>query len=132
MQGSNLVNIRLATYNLLNTKDRYDEREQLLKQNLYDLHADIVGVQEVVFGEEMLDELKFPVGKRTSIAHHTEGFTTFEAAVQMPIFELMKNPDPRAKLDGNAILLSEKPGRKLTKEMVVESKVLHLSGTRNC
>lgn len=37
----------------------------------------------------------------------------------MPIFKLMRNPDPRAKLDGNAILLSENPERIIKKHMVV-------------
>ena len=50
----------------------------------------------------------------------------------MPIFKLMKNPDPRAKLDGNAILLSENPARTIKKHMVVDHQILHLSGTRNC
>lgn len=104
---------------MLNTKDRYDEREPLLKQNLYDLHADLVGTQEVVFGHEMLEELKLPVGKRTKVENHTQGFVAFEAGVQMPIFKLMRNPDPRAKLDGNAILLSENPERNIKKHMVV-------------
>jgi endonuclease/exonuclease/phosphatase family metal-dependent hydrolase len=42
--------LRVATYNILNTKDRYDEREGLLKQVIYEMDADIIGLQEVVFG----------------------------------------------------------------------------------
>ena len=50
------VNIRIATYNILNTKgnkafwlfnsylDRYDERESILKRNIYELNADIIGL----------------------------------------------------------------------------------------
>ena len=45
------MKLRFATYNILNTKDRYDEREALLKQNLYGLNADIIGLQEVVYGD---------------------------------------------------------------------------------
>ena len=71
MQGStNLVSMKFATYNLLNTKDRYHEREALLKQNIYNLNADIVGIQEVVFGPEMLEELVSPKGLRTEIISH--------------------------------------------------------------
>lgn len=51
------MKIRLGTYNILNVKDRYIEREQLMKQNLYDMNADIVALQEVVFGPRSLDEL---------------------------------------------------------------------------
>lgn len=36
--------LRVATYNILNTSDRYDEREKLLKKNLYELNADVVGL----------------------------------------------------------------------------------------
>jgi len=37
--------MRIATYNILNTSDRYYEgREKLLKQNLYELNADIIGL----------------------------------------------------------------------------------------
>jgi mRNA deadenylase 3'-5' endonuclease subunit Ccr4 len=46
------VMVRIGTYNILNTKDRYLEREHLLKQNLYEMNADIIGLQEVVYGSE--------------------------------------------------------------------------------
>ena len=46
------MHLRVASYNILNTKDRYSEREALMKQNLFGLNSDIVGLQEVVFGDE--------------------------------------------------------------------------------
>ena len=36
--------LRLASFNLLNTKDRYDEREGYLKEQMYKLNADVVGL----------------------------------------------------------------------------------------
>lgn len=91
----------------------------------------MIGTQEVVFGDEMLNELVSPVGSRTKVsAEH--GFHAFEAPVQLPIFKLMKNLDHRAKLDGNAILKSKDPLSPLTPEMIADEKTLHLSGTRNC
>ena len=39
----------------------------------------------------------------------------------------MKNPDPRARIDGNAIMVAD--DRQLK---VVDSRILHLSGVRNC
>jgi len=36
--------LRLATFNTLNTKDRYAEREAWLKENIYRLDADVVGL----------------------------------------------------------------------------------------
>jgi hypothetical protein len=101
------LSVKFATYNLLNTKDRYLEREALLKQNLYDLRADLVGIQEVVYGPDMLDELKHAKGQRTETSHD-HGFACYTAPVQLPIFALMNNPDPRANLDGNCILLSDR------------------------
>lgn len=131
-KSGNILSLRLATYNILNTKDRYDEREQLLKQNIYELNADVVGLQEVVFGEEQLSELAQPKGKRTTVEGWEHSFHGFEAHVQQQIFKLKNNPDPRAKLDGNAILLSLNPTSAIKPQMVVDHRTLHLSGTRNC
>ncbi len=61
------MKLRVATYNILNTKDRYTEREALMKQNLYNFNADIVGLQEVVFGPDQLDELTQAEGNRHRI-----------------------------------------------------------------
>ena len=49
MEGSQslLANrtVRIATYNILNTKDRYAEREPFIKQVIYgEINADIVGL----------------------------------------------------------------------------------------
>jgi exonuclease III len=54
--------LRVATYNILNISDRYEEREGLLKKNLYELNADVIGLQEVAFGPAQLDELVIPRG----------------------------------------------------------------------
>ena len=59
--------MRIATYNILNTKDRYQERELLLKQCLYSMQADIIGLQEVVFGPDQLDELTQANGPRHNV-----------------------------------------------------------------
>ena len=70
----NILAVRFATYNILNTKDRYIEREKLLKQNLFELEADVIGLQEVVFGEEQLEELVQPKGRRTDVDGYDYGF----------------------------------------------------------
>ena len=41
---------RFATYNTRNLCDWYEERQKLLKQNIYSMKADVIGLQEVVFG----------------------------------------------------------------------------------
>lgn len=62
------MHLRVATYNILNTKDRYTEREALMKQNLYAFSADIIGIQEVVFGDTQLSELTQADGPRHIIS----------------------------------------------------------------
>ena len=37
-------NFRIATFNTLNTKDRYVEREGYLKEQIYRLDADLIGL----------------------------------------------------------------------------------------
>ena len=43
--------LRVASFNILNTKDRYAEREAWLKEQIYRLDADLVNLQEVAFGD---------------------------------------------------------------------------------
>lgn len=63
-------------------------------------------------------------------ASRTQGYSKYEAAVQLPIFKHLKNLDPRAELDGNAILLDKLADERFGK--VVEHDLLHLSCYRNC
>lgn len=50
--------------------DRYYEREELLKKNLYELNADVIGLQEVVFGSKQLNELVTPKQKTENLHTH--------------------------------------------------------------
>ena len=43
MQSAGMRRLRVATFNILNTKDRYSERERLLKETIRALNADIIG-----------------------------------------------------------------------------------------
>ena len=90
--------LRVATYNILNVSDRYEERENLLKRNIYELNADVVGMQEVAFGHQQLDELKHPRGSRHSVDHQgrSQGYHVYEAPFQMPEFHADSLADPRA------------------------------------
>ena len=45
----------------------------------------------------------------------------------MEIFQSLGHPDPKAKLDGNAVLLS----KDLSFELI-DHRILHLSAVRNC
>ncbi len=108
MEATSTLNLRIATYNILNTKgrfldiyllDRYIERERLLKENTYCLNADIIGLQEVVFGPNQLDELSAPSQKVVENSRHTvrheidvdalnvsrgsQGYEAVEASIQI-------------------------------------------------
>ena len=100
--------------------DRYDEREALLKKNIYELNADIIGLQEVVYGSKQLNELLTPVQRSSHSVRHknrhninlkeinaekrVDGYHGYEGPVQLQIFEGQMT-DPNAQLDGNAIIV---------------------------
>lgn len=126
------MKLRVATYNLLNTKDRYPEREGLLKQILFNLDADLVGLQEVVFGPAQLDELSHRQGKRHVMPKEgrINSYSKFEAQIQNEVFGFMKHPDVNARIDGNAVLVADNTNEGSWK--VERTAVMHLSGVRNC
>ena len=117
----------VATYNILNVKDRYEEREGLMKQSLYELGAEIVGLQEVVFGPGQLDELTSKNGPRHKVDRGCDSYEAYEAPCQMEIFTFNNHPDKNAKIDGNAILVSPSSPHK-----VLSHSYLAIGGTRNC
>ena len=135
------MKLRVATYNILNTSDRYDEgRERLLKQNLYQLNADIIGLQEVAFGEKQLDELVLPRGQgdsqhqlRHTVDHfgRYQGYSKYEAPFQIPEFHAETLLDPKAQCDGNVLLVCPKKTQQ-EKFKVIKHEVLHLSAFLNC
>ena len=105
------------------------------------MNADIVSMQEVVFGARQLDELAVPTtdvkpGTRHSLnleeigaSNRSMGYHPYEAPVQLPIFVHLRNPDPNAALDGNAILLDARFEE--SHGTVTEKEYLHLSAYRN-
>lgn len=100
-QQASPFKLKVATYNILNTSDRYDEgREQVLKRNLYELNADIIGMQEVAFGSKQLDELVHPRGGH--LRHNVDcygrsrGYKVYKAPFQLPEFYNDTLPDPKA------------------------------------
>ena len=93
----------------MNISDRYAEREGLLKRNIYELNADVIGMQEVAFGSKQLDELVHPRGGhlRHSVEHHgrTHGYKVYEAPFQLPEFHADTLTDPNSQCDGNVFLV---------------------------
>ena len=50
------MQIRVATFNIRNTTDRYGERQPLLGAAFAELEADVIGLQEVIFSEPRQDD----------------------------------------------------------------------------
>ena len=97
---------------MLNTKDRYVEREPLLKATIRGANADVMSFQEVVYGDESLDEL---VGGQTSRQerHDLSAMTDLPARrsylqhlapSQIQDKSVWKCPDPNFNQNGNAMV----------------------------
>ena len=97
----------------------------MLKENLYGLSADVVGLQEVVFGPKQLDQLSKAEDESFPLIETThEQYQVREAALQIQYFDISESLDPRARIDGNATLVSE--------DMLIhDHRVLHISAVRN-
>ncbi len=50
------MDLRIATFNIRNINDRYEERKPLLGAAFAELNADIIGLQEVVFSPPRQDD----------------------------------------------------------------------------
>lgn len=78
------VDLRLATFNIRNTTDRYDERKPLLGAAFAELEADVVGLQEVMFSEPRQDDfLSSQLAERhyRSLGSRHERYTDFGNAI---------------------------------------------------
>eukprot|EP00743_Colponemidia_sp_Colp-15_P003244 GILK01003504.1.p1 GENE.GILK01003504.1~~GILK01003504.1.p1 ORF type:complete len:263 (+),score=25.95 GILK01003504.1:157-945(+) len=107
-----MVVLRLGTYNIRNTTDRYAEREPLLVQTIESMQADLLGLQEVAFGD----------GGQTAnliAARKEQPFSCWEA----PSEEKFTPPWPDFRLDGNVVLTN--PAIKIEKH-----ELLSLSNVR--
>ena len=135
-------NLRVTTFNTLNTKDRYVEREPWLKENIYSFNSDVVGLQECVYGPRSLDELTNvdPSKPQRHVLEQREdrplrNYNVHLAPVQLQLFEIWRDqPDPEARLDGNSMLTDKKRfGEGSGSEFqILSNEVLHISGVRNC
>ena len=117
-----------------------------MKKNLYELNADIIGLQEVVFGSKQLSELVFPTQRHEYLERHAnrhkiklellgaseraDGYTAYEAPVQLQIFKHLGCKDTEAALDGNAVLVDRNADQKFGK--LSDQDILQLSPYRNC
>eukprot|EP00357_Protocruzia_adherens_P008556 CAMPEP_0114983834 /NCGR_PEP_ID=MMETSP0216-20121206/6923_1 /TAXON_ID=223996 /ORGANISM="Protocruzia adherens, Strain Boccale" /LENGTH=270 /DNA_ID=CAMNT_0002345867 /DNA_START=144 /DNA_END=956 /DNA_ORIENTATION=- len=90
--------LKVATFNIRNTTDRYSERLPLIQNCLRQVNADIIGLQEVVFrsGKNQVPALLEGYGTRRMESHISE--------LQFPYETFSKTEDPEFALDGNLVL----------------------------
>eukprot|EP01017_Pseudomicrothorax_dubius_P008738 TRINITY_DN1288_c0_g1_i1.p1 TRINITY_DN1288_c0_g1~~TRINITY_DN1288_c0_g1_i1.p1 ORF type:complete len:270 (-),score=43.27 TRINITY_DN1288_c0_g1_i1:114-923(-) len=116
---NSIVSIRVATYNIRNTTDRYSERVDLLKQTILDQKADIMGLQEVAFGtHDQLDQLSRDADNKPLY----KGIPAESQLKFHEIFELASD----FRIDGNAILVNEAA----SKFEILKHETVHLSHIR--
>jgi len=99
--------LKIATYNIRNTTDRYEEREQLLKENIYRMDADIIGLQEVAFEKfNQIEELsKNDASSKYLIKDSKrEKYQHWNAPLQIQYHRISIPEDQQFAIDGNAIM----------------------------
>lgn len=104
--------LRVATFNIRNTTDRYTERQPLLEETILALDADILGCQEVNFEEQT------PMLRRANKMPVT--------VVEGPLPSRYPGPpdDPAFRIDGNTLSIRQCHGT------CIRHDVLRLSQTR--
>jgi len=84
------MNIRVGTFNILNTSCRYQERKGLVRDTIRQIDCDILGLQEINYNEnlELFD---------------LEAYNLYFASLPSP----MLKTEPEFRIDGNAILIKK-------------------------
>ena len=92
------MELRLATFNIRNVTDRYEERKPLLGAAFAEIAADIIGLQEVMFSEPRQDDfLSAQLAERhyRSFASHHEKYTNFGNAILCGVGEVLAHEETR-------------------------------------
>ena len=106
----------------------------MLKETIHSLNADIIGLQEVAFGDYSLDNLiridddnkKNPSESGPCEQSQMKEFTAHESPVQINATSVWQSADPNFRIDGNAVLTDNSKFAK-----IISNEVLHLSAIRN-
>lgn len=101
------MNIRVGTFNILNTSCRYQERKELVRDTIKQMDCDVLGLQEINYNEnlELFD---------------LETYNLYFASLPTP----MLKSEPEFRIDGNAILM------KKSFEVVSELKLVYSNQQR--
>ena len=112
------MELSVATFNLRNTTDRYDERKQLLLDTLADVDFHVCGLQEVRFEPSACHGLMDQVGEL--ISAHPNHLSAYRAPLHTPYL----SSDDKFRIDGNCILVNA------DKVDVISHSALELSTAR--
>lgn len=92
------MRIRLATFNIRNVNDRYEERKPLLGAAFAAIDADIIGLQEVMFSEPRQDDfLSAQLAERhyRAFTSRHEKYTDFGNAILCGIGDVLAHDELR-------------------------------------
>ena len=94
-----MVQLRLATFNIRNVTDRYEERKPLLGTAFAEIAADIIGLQEVMFSEPRQDDYlsaQLPGRHYRAFTSRHEKYTEFGNAVLCGLGDVLAGGDQEA------------------------------------
>jgi len=92
------MQLRIATFNIRNITDRYDERKPLLGAAFAELDADVIGLQEVMFSEPRQDDFlssMLPERHYKSLNSRHEKYPNFGNAVLAAVGEVQAHEELR-------------------------------------
>lgn len=92
------MRIRLATFNIRNVNDRYEERKPLLGAAFAAIDADIIGLQEVMFSEPRQDDfLSAQLAERhyRAFTSRHEKYTDFGNAILSGVGDVLAHDELR-------------------------------------
>lgn len=92
------MQIRLATFNIRNVTDRYEERQPLLGQAFAEIDADIIGLQEVMFSPSRQDDFlsaQLPGRHYRAFGSRHEKYTGFGNAILCGLGDVLAHEELR-------------------------------------
>jgi endonuclease/exonuclease/phosphatase family metal-dependent hydrolase len=111
------MDLKLATYNIRNTTDRYDERRQLLCDTVAGVDFHVCGLQEVRY----LPDAGLVDQSEELTVGHPNSLVAYKAPLRTPYL----SADDKFRIDGNCILVNTDA------VVVVDHAVLELSDARS-
>lgn len=92
------MELRLATFNIRNVSDRYDERKPLLGAAFAEIEAGIIGLQEVMFSEPRQDDYlsaQLPERHYRAFTSRHEKYTEFGNAILCGLGDVLAHEELR-------------------------------------